>query len=173
MGEMNSKKQETSKTKKRKRTSVTEKLKKEIEKLKTENAEIKDQLLRKAAEFENYKKRTEKEKRELILNANEELIKNILPVIDDLERSLKSKNNNDDSFYKGIELIYSKLMKILSEQGLKKIEAIGTKFDIEKHDAIMQMESKDYDSDYVIDEYEKGYELNGKVIRHSKVVVSK
>jgi len=160
------------KTPKSKKTENTAKLKKELEQLKKQNLLLQDQLLRKAAEFENYKKRTQREIRDVVAYANENLIVSILPVIDDLERSLDSQKDENGVFYEGIKLIYNKLMKTLEEKGLKKIDAVGKEFDVDKHEAILQMKSKKSKKNHVIEEYEKGYELNGKVIRHSKVVVS-
>lgn len=134
----------------------------------------KDQLLRKVAEFENYKKRTENEISNITKFANEILITDLLPIIDDLERSLSSIKDKTgcDSFYKGIELIYSKLMKILEQKGLKQIEALNKPFDVNYHEAMMMMPKDDIEPNIVIQEIEKGYTLYDKVIRHAKVVVS-
>lgn len=154
------------------------KLKKKIERLETEKNELKDQLLRKVAEFENYKKRTENEYSQLIKNANADLVADLLPVLDDLERSLASLNDkkraeNFEDFREGVELIYKNLTKVLEGKGVKAIEAIGQKFDPEKHHALMQIESKDQPSDTVVDEHLKGYIMNDRVLRHSQVLVSK
>lgn len=154
------------------------KLKKKIERLETEKNELKDQLLRKVAEFENYKKRTENEYSQLIKNANADLVTDLLPVLDDLERSLASLNDkkraeNFEDFREGVELIYKNLTKVLEGKGVKAIEAIGQKFDPEKHHALMQIESKDQPSDTVVDEHLKGYIMNDRVLRHSQVLVSK
>jgi len=106
--------------------------------------------------------------------ANEILITDLLPIIDDLERSLAAgkEKNNGDSFYKGIELIYSKLMKILEQKGLKPIEALNKPFDVNYHEAMMMMPKDDIEPNIVIQEVEKGYTLHDKVIRHAKVIVS-
>lgn len=134
----------------------------------------KDQLLRRAAEFENYKRRTENEISNITKFANEILITDLLPIIDDLERSLAAgkEKNNGDSFYKGIELIYSKLMKILEQKGLKPIESLNKPFDVNYHEAMMLMPKDDIEPNIVIQEVEKGYTLHDKVIRHAKVIVS-
>jgi molecular chaperone GrpE len=134
----------------------------------------KDQLLRRVAEFENYKKRTEGEIENIVKVANEYLILDILPVIDDFERSLDLGNEKKekDPFYVGIELIYSKLMKILEAKGLKQIEALNKPFDVQFHEAMLTMKKDDVEPDTVIQEILKGYILNDKVIRHTKVVVS-
>lgn len=150
-------------------------LKSQLEKAQAECSELKDQLLRKAAEFENYKKRTEKDYAQFIVNANAELITELLPIVDDLERSLQSTNNSDDyeSLHKGVELIYKNLMKLLERKGVKPIEAVGESFDPEKHDALLQVDSNDHPSGTVVEEHLKGYIMNDRVLRHSQVIVSK
>ncbi|MBI3005786.1 MAG: nucleotide exchange factor GrpE [Ignavibacteriales bacterium] len=137
-------------------------------------AQYKDLLLRKAAEFENYKKRIENESAAIVRFANEDLITEILPVLDDLERSLKSarEHKNTDVLYRGIELIHQKLLKTLQGQGLKSFETVGKEFDVHYHDALMQAQRNDVPPHTILEEVEKGYMLNDKVIRHAKVVVS-
>lgn len=146
-------------------------------KLKSAEEEVKalqERLLRTAAELDNVRKRTEKEKIQLVLNANADLLKNVLPVLDDLERSLKLSSENDVSgFRNGIELIYQKLFSILKNQGLTPMEAVGQRFDVEKHDALLQVEKEGTAPGMVVEEYERGYLLNGQVLRHAKVTVSK
>ena len=134
----------------------------------------KDQLLRKAAELENYKRRTEQDFSNLIRNANETLLLSLLPVLDDLERSLKHGKNlsEHDSFYRGIELIRSKLGTVLESHGLSPFDSVGRPFDVEYHDALMQVPSEEHPENTVVEEVERGYTLNGKVLRHSKVIVS-
>jgi molecular chaperone GrpE len=101
-------------------------------------------------------------------------LKTILPVLDDLERSLKSSSENDVSgFRNGVELIYQKLFSILKNQGLTPMETVGQRFDVEKHDALLQVEKKGTEPGMVVEEYERGYLLNGQVLRHAKVTVSK
>ena len=98
----------------------------------------------------------------------------ILPIVDDFERSLKiEQDKNDDPFYKGIEIIFQKFINILERQGIAPIETHGKKFDPELHEAVMQMDSKEHDSNIIIDEAQKGYKYKDKVIRYSKVIVSK
>jgi molecular chaperone GrpE len=134
----------------------------------------KDQLLRRAAEFDNYKRRTERESRTFVQYANEQLITDILPALDDFARSLQAgKEQNDfDSFYKGVELTYTKLIKILETRGVKVIESVGKPFDVHYHEAIMQMPKEGVAPNIVLQETERGYMLNEKVIRHAKVIVS-
>lgn len=151
------------------------KLRKEIETLQNENKQLKDQLLRKMAEFDNFRKRTDKEVINIIKHASEELIAELIPVIDDFERSLTQQNGPEakDPFREGIELIYNKFIKALEEKGLKPMETDGKEFDPEIHSAMMQTESEDTPSNHIIQTFEKGYYYNEKVIRHAKVSVSK
>ncbi len=134
----------------------------------------KDLLYRKAAEFENFKKRSENEVASVIKFANESLITDLLPVLDDFERSLKAAKTTKefDSLYKGIELIYQKLVKSLEKRGVKSFETVGKEFNVEFHDALLQMPREDVAPHTVLEEVEKGYTLHDKVIRHAKVIVS-
>lgn len=134
----------------------------------------KDQLLRKAAEFENYKRRSEIEYGNVIRNANEYLINSLLPILNDFVRSLKSGQDarDYDAFYKGVELIHGKLNKTLEAQGLVAFESVGKPFNVEFHDALLQVPRNDVPPNVVIEEVERGYKLNDKVIRHAKVIVS-
>ena len=147
----------------------------EIKKLKEEQSKLKDQLLRKTAEFDNFKKRTEREFYDRVLNANERLITELLPVLDDMERAIDHAKQSDDknSLLEGSELIGKKLFSILEKQGLKYMPAQGEEFDPEKHDALMQIEKDDVESGKIVEEHLKGYTLNDKVIRHSQVIVAK
>jgi len=136
--------------------------------------QYKDLLLRKAAEFENYKKRVENESASIVKFANEELMTELLPTLDDLERSLKlSKDKKDfESFYKGVELIYQKMFSVLAAQGVKALETVGKEFNVDFHDALMQVPKSDVAPHTILEEVEKGYTLHDKVIRHAKVIVS-
>lgn len=147
---------------------------KRIEELENEAAELKDKLLRRAAEFENYKRRTENDQLNLLKYAAESFIIKLLPVVDDFERSLHHIDNSDDieSIKKGINLIYDKMMKVLDDQGVKKIEAVGQPFDVNFHEALMQRKDDNAAPHIVLDELETGYIYKDRVIRHSKVVVS-
>ena len=150
-------------------------LRKKLDAAEKEIHRLRDQLLRCAAELDNFRKRTEREIVQIINNANEGIIKDILPIIDDLERSLKSapKGGKGKEFYKGVDLIYQKLMTVLGKYGLEPMESIGKDFDVDQHDALLQVIKEGSPSSTIIDEHEKGFLLNGKVIRHAKVVVSK
>jgi molecular chaperone GrpE len=162
-------------TAKKTQATKSKKYLKEIDKLKSEKEQLHDQLLRKVAEFDNYKKRTEREFFDRVLNANERLIKELLPVMDDFERAIEHGKKSDDikSIVEGSELIQKKLLMILEKEGLEHIPAVGEEFDPEKHDALLQMETKDAESGTIIEEHLKGYTLNGKVLRHSQVIVAK
>lgn len=145
----------------------------ETDKLKNELAESKDKFIRLYSEFENFRRRTAKEKIEVIQNASEGLIKELLPVMDDFERAQKSIETTEDinAIKEGILLIFNKLQKTLQSKGLKAIEAKDQPFDVELHECITQFAAGDDKKGLVIDEVEKGYYLNEKVIRYSKVVV--
>ena len=137
--------------------------------------QLKDQLLRQAAEFDNYRKRTIKEKSELILNGGEKVISALLPIMDDLERAADNfeKTDNIETLKEGVNLIISKLEKTLSGQGLQKIDAIGKEFDTDFHEAIALIPAtEDSQKGLVIDCTQTGYTLNNKVISHAKVVVA-
>jgi len=135
---------------------------------------FKDQLLRKAAEFENYKRRSEAEYLSLVRNANEGLISALLPIVEDLTRSLKAGSSQPDgeAFYRGVELIYQKLMKILEAQGLVPFDSSGAPFDVNYHDALLQVARDDVSPGTVVEEIARGYKLNDRVLRHAKVIVS-
>lgn len=148
-------------------------LKKKLQLSKEESRNYKDQLLRIVAELDNFKKRTEREVAQIIQNANEKLILELLPVVDDIERSLKSNHKNEDDILQGLKLIQQKLMTVLTNVGVEPMESVGQPFDVDKHDALLQIEKKGVESDMVVEEHEKGYMFNGRVIRHAKVIVSK
>lgn len=147
-------------------SSVIETLKKELE-------EQKDKYIRLYSEFDNYKRRTAKEKIELSQVANKDLVMVLLPVLDDCERAQKSIGEASDvqAVKEGLELVFNKLFKSLESKGLKPFESIGTVFDSEIHEAITQIPSPSPDlKGKVVDEVEKGYFLNEKLIRFAKVV---
>ena len=136
--------------------------------------QLKDKYLRTVAEFENYKKRTLKEKTELILNGAEKTVDAFLPVIDDFERALETAEKADDvtALKEGMELIYKKFMKTLEGLGVKKIETEDADFNVDYHEAVAMVPGADDDKKgKVIDCIQTGYMLNDKVIRHAKVAV--
>ena len=139
-------------------------------------AEMSNKYLRLYSDFENFRKRTNKERLELIQSASESVIKDLLNVVDDYQRALDDIEKQDDvpeETKKGMLLVYNKLIGVLTQRGLKPIEAIGEKFDEELHEAITQFPAQEEDQKgTVIDEIAKGYYLYDKVIRYSKVVVA-
>ena len=145
----------------------------ELETVKEENAKLRDQLLRTIAEFDNYKKRTLKEKTELILNGGEKTITAILPVLDDFERALADTHTDDPNAIKeGMDLIFKKFNKTLESMGVKTRETEGKDFDVDYHEAIAMVPGMgDEMKGKVIDCVQTGYLLNDKVIRHAKVAV--
>jgi molecular chaperone GrpE len=135
-------------------------------------AEMNDKYVRLYSEYENYRKRTNTEKAELIVNGSKDMIKAILPVVDDMERALTAMSD-DEGAKEGVQLIYSKMMNILSQKGLKPMEAKGVKFDENLHEAVTQFPAADEgQKGTVVDVVEKGYFLNDKVLRYAKVVVA-
>lgn len=145
-----------------------------IAELEKETAELKDRLLRKAAEFENYKRRSEADQISLIKYSGESIITKFLPVIDDFERSLQHIEDAKDvnAIKEGLKLVYDKIMKVLDDQGVKKIDSVGRPFDVNFHEAIMQKKDDSVEPHTVLDEIERGYMYKDRVIRHSKVIVS-
>jgi molecular chaperone GrpE len=142
--------------------------------LEEENRELKDRWLRTAAEMENLRKRTEKDRAQWIQSANADLLKAVLPISDDLERSLKSSPESDfEAFRAGVEMIAQKLIGLLKARGVTPMESEGRPFDVDQHDALLHAEREGVPPGVVLEEYEKGYWLNGQVLRHAKVVVSK
>ncbi len=168
------KKQKSTKSDEEKRKASLDKMKLKLKEYEVKNKELHDKYLRLSAEFDNYRKRTLKEKMELTKSAGEQLLVNILPVVDDFERGMKSISDAKDieSIKEGIKLIYNKLKEFLNQNGVKEIEASNKEFDIDYHEAITKTPVQDEKlKGKVVDIIEKGYILNDKVIRFSKVVV--
>ncbi len=144
------------------------------EKLRQENSALNDKYLRLFAEFDNYKRRTQKERVELLQTAGKDVVVSMLPVLDDFERALKATENATEveAIREGVMLVQTKLKSILSQKGLKELESINTVFDTDIHEAITKIPAPSDDlKGKVVDELEKGYTLNDKVIRFAKVVV--
>ncbi|MCI7051541.1 MAG: nucleotide exchange factor GrpE [Bacteroidales bacterium] len=140
----------------------------------TEIDSLKDKYLRQVAEFDNYRKRTLKEKTELILNGGEKVLSALLPVLDDLDRAMQNieKSNDVETLKEGVTLIIDKLTKILQGQGLQKMDTVGKEFDTDFHEAVALIPApEEAQKNHVIDCVQPGYMLNEKVIRHAKVVV--
>ena len=143
-----------------------------LEKAQKEVEELKKLLLYKTAEFENYRKRTLKEKAELILNGGEKTITAILPVLDDFERAIADKSEDPKAIKEGVQMIFNKFTKTLEGLGVKKIETADKDFDVDYHEAIAMVPGMGDDKKgKVIDCVQTGYPLNDKVIRHAKVAV--
>lgn len=146
----------------------------EIEKLQAEIADLKDKTLRIYSEFDNYKKRTAKERIDLQKSAGAEIIMAMLPIVDDFERAIRSISETSDisALKEGVILIYNKLKSTLEAKGLEEMKSLGQPFDSDIHEAITNIPAPSDDlKDKVVDEVEKGYYLNGKVLRYAKVVV--
>ena len=154
---------------------VTE-LEDQIKKLALASAELEDRHLRLRAEFDNYRKRKEKEFSRLLLYQGEEVIKSLLPVIDDMERVVEStdggEDQNLDSVVEGISLILEKFRRRLSRHGVEPFESVGEKFDPLLHEAMMTENSDEHEENVVLQEFERGYRYNNRVIRHARVIVS-
>lgn len=148
--------------------------KSEVEVLEKKLSESKDQYLRLKAEFQNYKKRVEKEKKNLIKYSHGEVVKNVLPIIDNFERAIDSSKNdeNSESLLEGIELIKKSFDEFLEKSKVEVIESVGEKFDTEYHHAVMKEDTDKYEHNEIIQELQKGYILEGKVIRHAMVKVA-
>ena len=145
-----------------------------LEKAQEQIDELKDKYLRSVAEFDNYRKRTIKEKAELILNGSEKAVGAVLPILDDMERAIANGEKTDDPqvLREGISLIYAKFQKVLESLGVKEIETADAEFDTDVHEAIAMVPGMGDDKKgKVLDCVQKGYKLNEKVIRHAKVAV--
>jgi len=150
--------------------------KKEIEELKQENAELKDKFLRLFAEFDNFKKRTVREKLDTMRLAAQDTLSSLLPVLDDFDRAKQNADdpNSPEEFSEGVRMVYNKLWNTLKAQGLEPMESTGADFDPELHEAVTEFPAPSEDmKGKVVDTIEKGYYLKDKIIRHAKVVVGK
>lgn len=148
---------------------------KELETVRRQLEQEKDRCLRLSAEFENQRKRVQKEKEEFVKYANEKLIIELIDIMESLERGLENAkgSKNNEKLIQGMELIYKQLKNVLEKNGLVQIKALGEKFDPYKHEAMMQTLSDDNEEGTILEEFARGYMLNNKVIRYSKVRVSK
>lgn len=155
-------------------TSAEDSANENSSKLEEQVSSLRDQLLRKSAEFENYKRRTDAEKADYFTYANEKLIKELLPVLDDFSRALKAydESHDSESLKKGVELVNDRLNNALAKHGLKEIDSNGKDFDVDLHEALLQQPAENTEPNKVLDTIEKGYKLGDKVIRHAKVIVS-
>jgi len=163
-------------------TDESIKIKETEEKERAKKGDIKDKLialnekyLRLLAEYDNYRKRSIREIEVIYQTAAEDLIKELLPILDNLDLATEHRNDKTtlEEYVKGIALIEDQLRYVLAQAGLKHIEVVGKPFDPNIHDAVMQIESDEYESGIVVSEVQKGYVVGDKVIRHSKVIVNK
>lgn len=159
--------------KKSKRFRIRHAQEKALEEEKAKFAELNDKHLRLQAEFDNFRKRTAKEKLDLTATASESVIKDILPVFDDFERALQNmEKNGNEADLQGVTLIFNKLKDTLKKKGLEEIEAMGVDFNTDEHEALTMIPAPEEDKKgKVLDVIQKGYKLNGKVIRFARVVV--
>lgn len=158
-----------------KELTAEEKLEKELEKAQKIIDEQKDKYLRLSAEFDNFRKRTIKEKAELIKNGGEKTICAVLPILDDFERALQNIQKAEDikAVAEGVDLIFQKFQKVLAQEGLKEMKPVGETFDTDFHEAVALVPAPNEDQKgKVLDCVQTGYKLNDKVIRHAKVVVA-
>jgi molecular chaperone GrpE len=155
--------------------SEIEKLKAEIEDLNQKNTALNDKYLRQVAEFDNFRRRNAKERVELIQTAGKDVITDLLVVLDDSERAQKQMENTEDiaQIREGVQLVFAKLRNTLSAKGLKPMESVGKEFDPDLHEAITELDAGKEMKGKVVDEVQKGYYLNDKIIRHAKVVVGR
>jgi len=144
--------------------------KKEKNKDKEKIAELEDKVLRQMAEFENFRRRTEKEKSQMFETGAKSVIEKLLPVVDNFERAMVNVTEGD-AFADGIQMIYKQLMTELDNMGVKPIEAVGTEFNPDFHNAVMQVTSEEFESGMVAQELQKGYTYHDAVVRHSMVAV--
>lgn len=156
--------------KKRKRLFHKDKKDKKDEKI----AELNDKLIRQVAEFDNFRKRTEKEKQQMYGIGASEVIEKLLPVVDNFERGLAAmtEDEKNTAFAQGIELVYKQLMTALEELGVTAIEAVGVEFNPDFHNAVMQAPSEEYESGIITQELQRGYLYKDKVVRYSMVMVA-
>jgi len=144
----------------------------ERDQLQAEVADLQDRLLRRQAEFENYRRRIERDRSDFLQYAGMEVVREILPVLDDFERALKIESS-DESYRKGIELIYQRLLETLKKIGLEPIEStIGSEFDPNLHQAVVRTETADAPDNTIIEEFSRGYNFKGKLLRPAMVTVA-
>jgi molecular chaperone GrpE len=157
----------------KRKNDILAEMERKLEKLQQLHDEKEDRMIRKAAEFENYKKRMRREWELLQQNANAELMREILGVMDDFDRALEAAEEEEGHFYSGIKLIHAGLVDALKRAGLREIETEGQRFDPQYHEAISEVESDDVAEGYIAHVVRKGYMLNNALLRPARVVVAK
>lgn len=145
----------------------------DIEQLRRERDEFREISLRKVAELENFRRRTEQERQELIIHANTKLLQKLLPVLDDMQRAVESGKNSTEykALLEGVELVFNKALQTFKDAGVEPIPSVGEDFDINLHEALMQMPSEAPEGQ-IVQEAQRGYMLGNKVLRHAKVIIS-
>jgi molecular chaperone GrpE len=143
----------------------------ELEQLRTERDGLKELLLRRQAEFDNFRKRTERERSEYLQYAGMEMVKELIPILDDFERALKSDSGSPE-YAKGVEMIYNRMVEALKKIGLEPMDAAGKQFDPHLHQAVERVETSDSADHTVLGEFQRGYYFKGKLLRPSMVKVS-
>ena len=145
----------------------------ELEKAQQEVKETRDEMLRMRAETDNLRKRLQKEKQDSVQFANERLIKQLIPIFENLDRALKAPDTNVESLKEGVKLTSDQVHALFKKENVEPIKAVGEPFDPSVHEVLSQMESDEHEENTVIEEYSKGYRMNGRVLLPSKVVTSK
>ncbi len=145
----------------------------ELEQAQQEAKDLRDQMLRMQAETDNLRKRLQKEKHDSVQFANERLIKQLIPIFENLDRALKAPDTNVESLKEGVKLTSDQAHALFKKENVEPIKAVGEPFDPSVHEVLSQMESDDHDENTVIEEYSKGYTMNGRVLLPSRVVTSK
>ena len=142
-----------------------------VAELEAEKAELQDRILRRQAEFENFRRRTDRERSEFLQYAGMEIVRDILPVVDDFERALKVQGGGEN-YRKGVELIYQRLFDSLKKVGLEPVDAAGQIFDPNVHQAVDRVETKEVEDQTILEEYQRGYNFKGKLLRPAMVKVA-
>lgn len=145
----------------------------ELEQAQQEAKEARDEMLRMRAETDNLRKRLQKEKQDSIQFANERLIKQLIPIFENLDRALKAPDTNVDSLKEGVKLTSDQVLALFKKENVEPIKAVGEAFDPSIHEVLSQMESNDHDENTIIEEFSKGYRMNGRVLLPSRVVTAK
>ena len=174
MNETNNEKSATEDTVELKQETSIESLQIQLSEALQNNEKLKDQMLRKAAEFENYKRRTSTDNTIFMQFASEKLLRDFLPIMDDLHRSIQAtkESKSFETIYSGVELIANKFSKTLEKNGVKPFASVGNAFDVNLHDVLMSIARNDVEDHTILEEVEKGYMMHDKVLRHAKVVVA-
>ncbi|MBC8287606.1 MAG: nucleotide exchange factor GrpE [Nitrospinae bacterium] len=165
--------EEDAPTEEEKKLSPMEELQEQLKKKDAELAEQKNDFLREKADLENFRKRLIKDKADAVQFANERLLKELVQIDDNMDRALNTPNASLESFREGVEMIHKQLTTFLKNQKVEPIEAVGKPFDPSLHEVMTQLESEEHDENTVMQEYSKGYTLNGRILHSAKVVISK